>query len=238
MSLLDEVRKLEQQLVSRLKELEPLMREYDQLRQLAQRLGINYLPGPKPAKEAAQPSPPAATPRRAAAKKRTAARSATATKPRATERTARAKRAKPRTSAARTAQGDGAATAAAPSKPATRARRSSAAKRAATRPGQRFDDVLRVVSANPGITVREVGAQLGVDATGLYRVANRLTRDGRVRKDGTRLYAVESGGTAAPDSSAEPATSTATDTGESGATPADADAGGAASPETGTAGSA
>jgi len=45
MSLLDQMRKLEKQLVSRLKELEPLTREYEQLRRAAERLGIKYSPG-------------------------------------------------------------------------------------------------------------------------------------------------------------------------------------------------
>jgi DNA-binding Lrp family transcriptional regulator len=51
--------------------------------------------------------------------------------------------------------------------------------------------VLRLVAENAGITVRELGARLGVDATGLYRVVNRLTGEGRLRKEDTRLYAVE-----------------------------------------------
>ena len=45
MSLLDQVHKLEQQVVDRLKELEPLTREYEQLRKVAERLGVKYSPG-------------------------------------------------------------------------------------------------------------------------------------------------------------------------------------------------
>ena len=59
MSLLDQVHKLEQQVVDRLKELEPLTREYEQLRKVAERLGVTYSPGSpegdgvaKPAKSA------------------------------------------------------------------------------------------------------------------------------------------------------------------------------------------
>jgi Winged helix-turn-helix DNA-binding len=52
--------------------------------------------------------------------------------------------------------------------------------------------VLRLVGENPGITVREVGERLGVDATGLYRVVKRLSDEGRVRKDGRRLQPVDS----------------------------------------------
>jgi hypothetical protein len=67
-------------------------------------------------------------------------------------------------------------------------RQRSGGRRAAVRPGQRHEDVLRLVGENPGITVREIGERLGVDATGLYRVAKRLSDEGRLRKDGPRLY--------------------------------------------------
>jgi len=45
MTVLDQVRKLEQEVIERLKELEPLIREYDELRGLAQRLELDYTPG-------------------------------------------------------------------------------------------------------------------------------------------------------------------------------------------------
>jgi hypothetical protein len=45
MSLVDQVRKLEHEVVERLRELEPLTREYDQLRKVAHRLGLKYTPG-------------------------------------------------------------------------------------------------------------------------------------------------------------------------------------------------
>ena len=197
MSLLDEVRKLEEDVVARLKELEPLMHEYEQLRALAERLGVEYSPESAAASERAQTSP-ATSRQRAAAKKRTATRAAgkrrAATKPRSAGGERRTGDTGARRSP-RTARAGAAAPAAAPGagKATTRTRRAGARKRGATRPGQRIDDVLRVVTANPGISVRDVGAQLGVDATGLYRVANKLTEAGRVRKDGTKLYAVESG---------------------------------------------
>src|SRR5687768_11870181 len=44
MLVLDQVRDLERRVVSRLRELEPLMREYEQLREAAQRLGVRYTP--------------------------------------------------------------------------------------------------------------------------------------------------------------------------------------------------
>ena len=45
MTVLDEVRKLEREVIDRLKELEPLTREYEELREIAQRLGLDYTPG-------------------------------------------------------------------------------------------------------------------------------------------------------------------------------------------------
>jgi hypothetical protein len=208
MSLLDEVRKLEGDVVARLKELEPLMREYEQLRALAERLGVEYAPEAATASERGQRSP-ATSRQRAAAKKKTATRAAGKRQAAAKRRTAGGK---PRTGdtgarrSPRTSRADAAAAAAAPgaAKATTGTRRAGARRRGATRPGQRIEDVLRVVTANPGISVREVGAQLGVDATGLYRVANKLTEEGRVRKDGTKLYAVESGSAVPASQAADP----------------------------------
>ena len=56
MLLVDQVRKLEQQVMDRLKELEPLTREYDQLRKVAQRLGLKYAPGSAKSDDGAKPS--------------------------------------------------------------------------------------------------------------------------------------------------------------------------------------
>src|SRR4051795_5239603 len=44
MSLPNQVRKLEHEVVDRLKALEPLIFEYDQLRKVAERLGVKYTP--------------------------------------------------------------------------------------------------------------------------------------------------------------------------------------------------
>jgi transcriptional regulator with GAF, ATPase, and Fis domain len=60
-----------------------------------------------------------------------------------------------------------------------RARRAGAA--------QREQQVLELVGARPGITVREAGESLGVDPTSLYRVVRRLEERGQVRKDGRSL---------------------------------------------------
>jgi CRP-like cAMP-binding protein len=58
---------------------------------------------------------------------------------------------------------------------------------------RRADDVLRLVQSNPGITIREVAEELGVDPTGLYRVVGDLRSDGLVRKDGRGLHPVGDG---------------------------------------------
>jgi hypothetical protein len=97
----------------------------------------------------------------------------------------------------------------------------------AARPGEREAQVLRIVGESPGITVREIGERLGVDPTGLYRVTNKLTDAGQLRKDGTRLHPVAASTappaqTQAADATAPASTgsepSTAPPTSENGAT--------------------
>jgi hypothetical protein len=206
MLLVDQVRRLEQQVMDRLKELEPLTREYDQLRKVAQRLGLKYTPGSAKSEDGAKPS---ATRRRTAkpAAERSApkpaktqarqSRSRGAAKPSAKPRGTRSTTAPKSKPSAPASGGNGTATRARPRKRAT-SRQRSGGRRAAARAGQRHEDVLRLVGENPGITVREIGERLGVDATGLYRVVNQLTDDGRVRKDGVRLEPVATTTTSKP----------------------------------------
>jgi hypothetical protein len=204
MSLLDQVRKLERQVVDRLKELEPLTREYEQLRKVAQRLGIEYSPRSEEGAAKAKPSTTASRGRGRAGAGKRAAR--TPAKARAGGSAARARAAKPATTprSARSTTGQRAASRAEPARASGTAAPSRPRKRAGSsgqlsgrhlppppRPGQRDDDMLRLAIENPGITVREIGERLGVDATGLYRVAERLTDAGRLRKDGPRLYPAE-----------------------------------------------
>jgi hypothetical protein len=221
MSLLDQARKLEQQVVNRLKELEPLTREYDQLRKLAERLGVKYSPesgksgaGATSATTARRSGTRAAAAKRAtrtpakakAGQPRTSAQAKAAAKPRGTRSTGAA-----RTTASTQPTGASGKTAAArPRKRAATSRQQSRGRRAAARPGQRHDDLLRLVRENPGITVREVGERLGVDATGLYRVVRRLSDEGRVRKDGRRLQPVDSSAVSEPkpDTTGDTATQT------------------------------
>jgi hypothetical protein len=73
------------------------------------------------------------------------------------------------------------ATASSPTKTAARRSRSNA------RPGERGDQLLKLVQDKPGITVRDAGKELGVDPTGLYRVVHRLEQRGQLRKNGRGL---------------------------------------------------
>jgi hypothetical protein len=128
-SVIDELKGLEDRVAQRMTELRPLVDEYRELEQVAQRLGVT---APAPADTPA--------PRRRARRR---ARSSSA--------------------------------------PAT----ASAGTRART--NGRRDELLAAVKARPGITVREVGAELGVDPTSLYRIVHRLEQDGALQKRGREL---------------------------------------------------
>jgi Mn-dependent DtxR family transcriptional regulator len=126
--VIDELKGLEDRVARRMTELRPLVDEYHQLEQVAQRLGV---------------APPAA--------------SDTPSRPRRTRRRATTR-------------------AAAASNTDTRARTNG-----------RRDQLLEMVKARPGITVREIGGELGVDPTSLYRIVHRLEADGALRKRGREL---------------------------------------------------
>jgi hypothetical protein len=128
MSVLDDLKAMEKQIVGRLRELEPLVAEYEELRRAAERLGVDY--------DAQARSSAAPTPRR---------RRSSSTRPAATKR-----------------------------------RRSGPV-------GRRAEQVVEAVRSKPGITVPEIGQQLGIDYTGLYRVVRQLEKDGRLKKSGREL---------------------------------------------------
>jgi CRP-like cAMP-binding protein len=127
-SVIDELKGLEDRVARRMTELRPLVDEYNQLEQVAQRLGV--------APSAATDTP--SRPRRT--RRRTTTRAAAATNA------------------------------------GTRARTNG-----------RRDQLLEMVKARPGITVREIGSELGVDPTSLYRIVHRLEADGALRKRGREL---------------------------------------------------
>jgi MarR family len=53
--------------------------------------------------------------------------------------------------------------------------------------GQRQQEIVAMVKTKPGITVREIGTQLGVDPTSLYRIVRALEKDGTIQKQGPEL---------------------------------------------------
>jgi len=139
-SVIDELKGLEDRVAQRMTELRPLVDEYRELEQVAQRLGVTA-----PAATAPAATAPAAAPADTPAPRRRTRRRA-------------------RSSAATTASAG------------TRGRKNG-----------RRDQLLAAVKARPGITVREAGAELGVDPTSLYRIVHRLEKDGALRKRGREL---------------------------------------------------
>ena len=139
MSVMDELRGLEERVAKRMQELRPLVDEYQELEQYAQRLGVS----PGDGADASAPAPRSTRP--SGSRRNTAAR-----------RTAGAART---TGTARTS-------------------RSGRGRR---------EQLLSMVKARPGITVREVGTELGVDPTSLYRIVHRLEKEGELRKRGREL---------------------------------------------------
>jgi CRP-like cAMP-binding protein len=140
-SVIDELKGLEERVAQRMQELRPLVDEYRELEQVAQRLGV-------PNDNGADTSPPA---RRTTRRARSTRRAAATT-------------------------------------------RSTAAATSARSPGRgrqngRREQLLSMVKARPGITVREVGSELGVDPTSLYRIVHRLEKDGVLQKNGRELRA-------------------------------------------------
>jgi phage terminase small subunit len=130
-SVIDELKGLEDRVARRMTELRPMVDEYRELEQVAQRLGV--------------------TP---------AAADGTSTRRRRSRRRAR------------------------PSAPANA---SAAANAGNSRSNGRRDQLLAMVKARPGITVREIGTELGVDPTSLYRIVHRLEADGALQKRGREL---------------------------------------------------
>jgi hypothetical protein len=233
MSVLDQVRALEQQVLQRLRELRPLVAEYRDLEKVAQRLGLKQqvddealdAGAPEPTEPAAQSKPAA---KRSA--KRAAAARASKRAPAGRTRPEAARTAKPKAAAQQGAKAVAEAKPAAGSKRPARGSspklKPSARKRSAAARGQRERDVLRVVGERPGVTVRELATELGVDATGLYGVVRRLQGNGQLSKNGTQLRlsdAAAPAGAGAPDVAPEPsarAAATPPANSESSASPA------------------
>jgi DNA-binding NtrC family response regulator len=142
-----------------------LVAEYRELEEVAERLGI----------KADAETVPATTSQAQGARRR--ARAGAGRKPTAPTR----KRASRTTGASHRAH--------ARSPRSGRTPASNATRQADTRVngGQRQQQVLELVKQRPGITVREVGQQLGVDPTSLYRVVRKLEQESKVKKQGPEL---------------------------------------------------
>jgi transposase len=128
-SVIDELKGLEDRVARRMKELRPLVEEYRELEQVAQRLGVS-------------PGSTTDTPET----------------PRRTRRASRRTRKEAATGSGAPARGNG-----------------------------RREQLLAMVKERPGVTVREIGAELGVDPTSLYRIVHRLEREGALEKRGREL---------------------------------------------------
>ncbi|MBD0283487.1 MAG: winged helix-turn-helix transcriptional regulator, partial [Thermoleophilaceae bacterium] len=55
------------------------------------------------------------------------------------------------------------------------------------RSSRREQDGLRLVNQRPGITVRQIANELGLDPTGLYRPVRKLEQEGAISKRGAAL---------------------------------------------------
>jgi hypothetical protein len=159
-----------------------MMAEYQELREIADRLGT----------QTAAAAAPVTVERRRSTRTRSA-RTVKATGTRASAKPAAA--AKPAVPA-RPARRRGAASKSAAASKAKTGATSAAAVKAASDgklPGKRDEDIIRLVAAQPGITVAQVGKELGVDSTGLYRVVRRLQASGHIRKQGVALQPAPTG---------------------------------------------
>jgi hypothetical protein len=168
-SVLDQFRNAEQRVAERLRELKPLVEEYQELEQVAQRLGLNLnedatVPDQR---RAASPGNRQGPRRRSKTTARSAAAAGEESGAAAAGKRSAAKTPTPRAHASRRSAGSG----------GPRSNRSS----------RRQQDVLRLVNQRPGITVREIAKDLGVDPTGLYRPVHKLEQEGAISKRGAAL---------------------------------------------------
>jgi len=158
--------RFEEELVARLRELRPLAIEYHQLEQVARRLGLVL--------DDDHTAPPR---ERRSSRKTTPTQRIPATAVQSTPRD-KASAATAQTSATGTGQRRG---------------RASSSSTGKGRPGshpqsRRQQDVLRLIRDRPGITVKNIATELGVDATNLYRHVRKLQQDGLITKHATALH--------------------------------------------------
>jgi uncharacterized membrane protein len=163
MSLADEVRTVRERVSARLAELEPLVREYDELLKLADELGIDI-----PERKRSRSTVAAVT---------ADAVAGAGTKPTSDDSPAPAptRGSRQGTSATRTKSGR------------PRRRRTAAEEDGETGP-ERDARVIEKLRASPGSTIAELATMLGVPPTSLYRAVRELTTSGAVVKRGRGLF--------------------------------------------------
>jgi hypothetical protein len=171
-AVLDNFKQAQQDILARIRELEPTVQEYEELKRIATQLGLDP--------DAAPATAPASTTRR---RRTTRARSASGTRARSASGT-RARSASG--TRARTASATSGGTSAAASSTRGGGRRTSRARRSGA--GNRREDILRLVGEKPGVTINQLGKDLGVDPTGLYRPVRALVAEGKLDKQGPALH--------------------------------------------------
>ncbi len=147
-----------------------MLDEYAELEKAAERLGI------------ASDDTAKASGRRAGSSRRSAGKTRRAAAAKTPEVTPEAK-----TPAAPKAANSGARAKAEP-----KSSRRTAAKKirqpGTARSGGRAEQVAALVGQRPGMSVKELGAEVGVNPTSLYSVIKRLERDGKLTKRGRELH--------------------------------------------------
>jgi hypothetical protein len=168
MSLADEVRTVRERVAARLSELEPLVREYDELVKLADELGIE-VPGRRRSRSAARPA-------RNDAREDAGANAASGgSAAGATDTAATRRRSRQAGSPAR-------------SKPARQRRRRAPDEADAETGAERDARVIDALRAHPGSTITDLASMLEVPPTSLYRPVRELTTSGEVVKRGRGLF--------------------------------------------------
>lgn len=175
MTVLEELHQAEQRLIARVRELEPIVAEHAELVAELERRGLD--------------ASPAAT----ATRRPRARRAATGAKRARRTNAPQSKAAQPSVTTAEQIAGVSEpapakhARASAKAKPAARAKHPGASR--APR-GGRAEQIQNLVAQNPGLTVKDLGERLGVEANGLYQPVRKLVASGTLRKDGLQLHAV------------------------------------------------
>lgn len=168
MSLADEVRTVRERVAARLSELEPLVREYDELVKLADELGIET-PGRRRSRSPARAAK-GDTRETAGANAASDESGAAATPAAATRRRSRQAGSPPR------------------SKPVRQRRRRTPGETEAETGAERDARVIDALRAHPGSTITDLASMLEVPPTSLYRPVRELTTSGVVVKRGRGLF--------------------------------------------------